>query len=116
MSGGFGARGIEGLAEIAKGASIALGRDLADAFDRLTRGAIKLEPEILDELGIMVRLDDAVEKYAAQLGKGASALSQTERRQAFMNEILEQVAVKFGDIAEQADPTPYQRLGATFEI
>ena len=30
----------------------------------LTRGAIKLEPEILDELGIMVRLDDAVENYA----------------------------------------------------
>ena len=114
VSGGFGAKELSGLAEIAQGASIALGRDLADAFDRLTRGAIKLEPEILDELGIMVRLDDAVEKYAAQLGKGANALSQTERRQAFMNEILEQGAVKFGDIADQADPTPYQRLGATF--
>lgn len=114
VSGGFGAKELSGLAEIAQGASIALGRDLADAFDRLTRGAIKLEPEILDELGIMVRLDDAVEKYAAQLGKSASALSQTERRQAFMNEILEQGAAKFGDIADQADPTPYQKLGATF--
>ena len=114
VSGGFGARELEGLAVIAKGASVALGRDMADAFDRLTRGAIKLEPEILDELGIMVRLDDAVEKYAAQLGKGASALSQLERRQAFVNEILEQGEAKFGDIAEQADPTPYQRLGASF--
>ncbi len=114
VSGGFGAKELSGLAEIAQGASIALGRDLADAFDRLTRGAIKLEPEILDELGIMVRLDDAVEKYAAQLGKSATALSQTERRQAFMNEILEQGAAKFGDIADQADPTPYQKLGATF--
>ena len=114
VSGGFGAKELSGLAEIAQGASIALGRDLADAFDRLTRGAIKLEPEILDELGIMVRLDDAVEKYAAQLGKSANALSQTERRQAFMNEILEQGAVKFGDIAEKADPTPYQQLGASF--
>ena len=98
VSGGFGAKELTGLAEIAKGASIALGRDLGDAFDRLTRGAIKLEPEILDELGIMVRLDDAVEKYAAQLGKSAGALSQLERRQAFMNEILEQGATKFGDI------------------
>ena len=114
VSGGFGAKELTGLAEIAKGASLALGRDLADAFDRLTRGAIKLEPEILDELGIMVRLDDAVEQYAAQLGKSASSLSQLERRQAFMNAILEQGKLKFGDIAKEVDPTPYQKLGATF--
>ena len=52
ISGGFGGEELKGLARIARGASLALGRDLADAFDRLTRGAIKLEPEILDELGI----------------------------------------------------------------
>ena len=114
ISGGFGARELEGLAKIAKGASLTLGRDLADAFDRLTRGAIKLEPEILDELGIMVRLDDAVEAYAAALGKPATALSQLERRQAFMNAILEQGELKFGEIAEAVDPTPYQKLGAAF--
>jgi len=114
ISGGFGGRELEGLATIAKGASLALGRDLADAFDRLTRGAIKLEPEILDELGIMVRLDDAVEQYAAQLGKSATSLSQLERRQAFMNAILVQGEEKFGDIADSVDPTPYQKLGATF--
>jgi len=114
VSGGFGSRELEGLAKIAKGASLALGRDLADAFDRLTRGAIKLEPEILDELGIMVRLDDAVEAYAASLGKPATALSQLERRQAFMNAILEQGELKFGEIADAVDPTPYQRLGAAF--
>tara|TARA_X000001316_G_C922461_1_gene37922 strand:- start:3992 stop:8710 length:4719 start_codon:yes stop_codon:yes gene_type:complete len=114
ISGGFGEKELAGLAEIAKGASLALGRDLTDAFDRLTRGAIKLEPEILDELGIMVRLDDAVEQYAAALQKPASALSQLERRQAFMNAILEQGELKFGDIAKQVEPTPYQRLGAAF--
>ena len=109
-SGGFGAKELGGLAKIAKGASLALGRDLGDAFDRLTRGAIKLEPEILDELGIMVRLDDAVEKYAAQLGKAGSALTQMERRQAFMNEILIQGEAKFGGIANAVDTNPYDRL------
>ena len=44
ISGGFGAKELTGLAEIAKGAATALGRDLGDAFDRLTRGAIKLAP------------------------------------------------------------------------
>lgn len=114
ISGGFGEVELEGLAKVAKGAALTLGRSLPDAFDRLTRGAIKLEPEILDELGIMVRLDDAVEKYAAKLGKSASALTQMERRTAFMNEILEQGTAKFGDIADAADPTAYQVLGATF--
>ena len=114
ISGGFGEVELEGLARVAKGAALTLGRSLPDAFDRLTRGAIKLEPEILDELGIMVRLDDAVEKYAATLGKSASSLTQMERRTAFMNEILEQGTAKFGDIADAADSTPYQKLGATF--
>ena len=114
ISGGFGAEELTGLAKIARGASITLGRDLADAFDRLTRGAIKLEPEILDELGIMVRLDDAVEKYATQLGKTAGSLSQTERRQAFMNEILVQGIEKFGEIADTVEPTIYDQLGASF--
>ena len=114
ISGGFGGAELEGLAKIAKGASITLGRSLPDAFDRLTRGAIKLEPEILDELGIMVRLDDAVENYAAQIGKSAGSLTQMERRQAFMNAILEQGEQKFGDIAKAVDADPYSRLGATF--
>ena len=114
ISGGFGGTELEGLARIAKGASITLGRDLSDAFDRLTRGAIKLEPEILDELGIMVRLDDAVENYATKLGKTAGSLTQTERRQAFMNAILEQGSQKFGEIADATDPTVYDRLAATF--
>ena len=114
ISGGFGAEELAGLAKIAKGAAQTLGRDLGDAFDRLTRGAIKLEPEILDELGIMVRLDDAVENYATVLGKAAGSLSQAERRQAFMNAILEQGAAKFGQIAEEVDTNVFDRLGATF--
>ena len=114
VSGGFGGEQLAGLAKIARGASITLGRSLPDAFDRLTRGAIKLEPEILDELGIMVRLDDAVENYAATIGKAGGALTQMERRQAFMNAILEQGESKFGEIADSVEPDAYSRLGATF--
>ena len=114
ISGGFGGQELEGLAKIAKGAANALGRDMGDAFDRLTRGAIKLEPEILDELGIMVRLDDAVETYATSLNKSAGALSQVERRQAFMNAILVQGEAKFGDIADSIDNSVYDRLAASF--
>ena len=89
-SAGFDTTQIKGLAEVGRLAAISLGRDVGDAVDRLTRGAAKLEPEILDELGIFVRIDDAASKYAASLGVAAGSLSRFEKRQAFANEILEQ--------------------------
>jgi|DEB0MinimDraft_10_1074344.scaffolds.fasta_scaffold03847_2 hypothetical protein len=111
-SAGFGVAEMEGLTRVAKGASLALGRDMGDALDRLTRGAIKLEPEILDELGIMVRLDDAVETYAAQLGKAASGLTRFERQQAFMNAIITEGEAKFGGISDSIQPNAYDNLSA----
>lgn len=112
ISSGFSTAQMEKLTIVARGASIALGRDMTDALDRLTRGVAKLEPEILDELGIMVRLDDATEKYATTLGKTADDLTQFERVQAFMNATAEQGIAKFGALAEKLDPNPYDRLAA----
>lgn len=112
---GFSQEQLEGLATVARGASTALGRDMADALSRLTRGAAKLEPEILDELGIMVRLDDATTEYASALGKTSDQLSILERRQAFTNAILEQGTKKYGDVASAIDPSPYDRLAAAFD-
>ena len=111
---GFDTKQIEGLTEVAKNASIALGRNMADSIDRLFRGVAKLEPEILDELGIMVRLDTAVQKYAAQLGKGATELTDFERRQAFLNETLTQGALKYGDLSGRVDPNPFDKISAAF--
>ena len=62
-SSGFSSDQIAKLGNVAKGASLALGRDMTDSLNRLIRGAAKLEPELLDELGIMVRLDDAARDY-----------------------------------------------------
>ena len=115
FSAGFSIQEMEGLAEIAKGASIALGRDLGDALDRLIRGTAKLEPEILDELGIFIRLDDAVEKYASSLGKTANELTEAERRQAFLNEALEQGQKKFSLVNQSADVNVFNQVGSTFK-
>ena len=115
FSAGFSTAEISGLAEVAKNASIALGRDLGDSFDRLIRGVGKLEPEILDELGIFIRLDDAAEKYAQQLGRAASSLTQAERRQAFMNEALTQGQKKFAAVGGAVDPNPFNQLAASFQ-
>ena len=87
---------------------------MGDAMDRLVRGTAKLEPEILDELGIMVRLDDAVRDYAAQLGVAKESMTQFQRRQAFLNASIEQGEKKFGDVADSIDTNPYDKLAATF--
>jgi len=112
FSAGFSMKEMEGLAEIARGASLALGRDLGDALDRLVRGTAKLEPEILDELGIFVRLDDAVDAYALTLGKTGEQLSETERRQAFLNTALLQGERKFAAVAD-VDVNPFNKLAAS---
>ena len=113
ISAGFRTDQMERLTKVARGASLALGRDMTDALDRLTRGTAKLEPEILDELGIMVRLDDATLKYATTLGKSVEDLTQYERRQAFLNETLEQGEQKFGQLADSIEVNPYDQLGAS---
>lgn len=113
-SAGFSTAQLENLTKVAKGASAALGRDMTDAMDRLVRGTAKLEPEILDELGIMVRLDDATESWATTLGKTAKELTQYERRMAFVNATNEQGLKKFGALADSVEVNPYDKLAATF--
>ena len=113
ISAGFSQSQMEGLTKVAKGASLALGRDMADAMDRLTRGAAKLEPEILDELGILVRLDEVSRDYAASVGKSVNALSSFEKRMAFTNAIIDQGTKKFGNLSKAIDENPYNKLAAS---
>ena len=111
FSAGFSMKELEGLAQIARSASIALGRDLGDALDRLVRGTAKLEPEILDELGIFIRLDDAADQYALSLGKTGDQLTNVQRRQAFLNAALTQGERKFSAVGD-VDINPFNKLAA----
>lgn len=101
------------LGEVALKASQALGINMSDAVSRLTRGITKLEPELLDELGIFTKLDKAVEDYSRQVGKSAGSLTDFERRQAFANAVLTEGIQKFGEI--QIDTNPYDKLLATLK-
>lgn len=111
---GFDSSTLERLGTVARNASIALGRDTADSLARLTRGAVKLEPELLDELGIMVRLDEATQEYAKGIGKTANALTSFEKRQAFMNAVLEEGEKKYKALNDGVETNPYDQLAAAF--
>jgi hypothetical protein len=103
-AGGMGGDQLLRLTAVAKNASQALGRDMPDALSRLTRGITKIEPELLDELGILVKVDTANQNYARNLGKTVSSLTDLERRQAFANEAISQGEKKFGAISMASNP------------
>ena len=105
LSAGFDSSQISALGEVARNAAVSLGRNLPDALDRIFRGVIKVEPELLDEIGLFVRVNDASAKYAATIGKSVGDLTEFEKRQAFLNEALDQGTQKFAAFAEvENDP------------
>jgi len=110
-SAGLGTQQIQDIAVVAGKASQALGISMTDAVSRLSRGISKIEPELLDELGIFVKVDDATNKYALSVGKTVASLSDFEKRQAFANAVLEQGKQKFSAI--EATANPYDKLIAS---
>ena len=105
------------LGKGAKDASLILGRDVTDSFNRLVRGVTKAEPELLDELGIILRLNDASEKYGAIIGKNAQDLTQFEKSQAVTNDVLDQLESKYGAIMAAVEPSgnAFTKLGKAFD-
>ena len=108
---------LQKLAVAAKNTSFALGRDLTDSFNRLIRGVTKAEPELLDELGIILRLKPATEEFAASIGKTADSLTAFERSQAVANFVLDEAERKFAKIAEITDKDAFAiaQFGKAFD-
>ena len=104
---GLGRSQMEALGKAARDTSLALGRDLSDSFNRLIRGVTKAEPELLDELGIILRLDPALKAYATSINKTKEELNAFERTQAVFNEVAGQAEEKFGRITEIMDPQAF---------
>ncbi len=107
---------LERLSAAALNTSVALGRDLTDSFNRLVRGVTKAEPELLDELGIILRLDPALRNYATAIRKTKEQLNPFERSQAVTNEVLAQAESKFGAIGDLMPKSAFavQQFGQAF--
>jgi hypothetical protein len=110
---GFSPKQMEDLASGARKAAAALGRGFEDAFDRLVRGASKAEPELLDELGITLKLADATERYGRMIGKSADALTASQRSQAVLVETQRQLNELYGDANPPSNP--FVQLSVTFD-
>lgn len=107
-SAGLTTKQMADLAKVATKASQALGIDATEAMSRLTRSVTKIEPELIDELGLFTKIGKATEDYARKIGKSVSALTDFERRQAFANGVIKEGLTTFESIDIPANP--YKQL------
>lgn len=114
-SAGLSTKQMTALTKVAKGASTALGRDMGDSLNRLVKGTVKLEPELLDELGILTKASEAYNKYALSIGKSADELTKYEKTQAFVNAVIEEGESKFSSLYTTVEANPYTKLQASIE-
>jgi hypothetical protein len=62
---------------------------VSQAFEDIVKAVGRQSAMILDNLGIIVQVGDANERYATQLGKTASQLTDAEKKQAFLNATID---------------------------
>ena len=109
---GFSAKEITGMTTAARRASVALGVDMNDALNRIIRGVSKLEIELLDELGITVRLTEAYDTYSKSIGKNADELTSYQKQRAYLNAVLKESEERQGKIDPYLEANSWEKLGA----
>ena len=109
---GFSSEQVEEFTLAARRASVALGVDLDDQLNRIIRGVSKQEVELLDELGITVRLTEAYQTYQEQLNISQTSLSGFQKQQAYANAVIAESTKRFGYLGDAIKATPWERLQA----
>jgi len=76
------------LMEIAAARGRAMGLSTTQAFNDIVTGLGRMSPLILDNLGIVVDQEKAFADYAATVKKSAKDLTDAERKQALLNQVI----------------------------
>ena len=89
---------FERLTTVAVALGRAMGVDAATSIDNFVTAAGRQSRLIADNLGLIVDIEGATKRYATSLGKTVEELTETEKRQAFLNEMLTQGELKLRDL------------------
>lgn len=76
------------IAKVAQDLSVASNISAEEALERVTLAITTGQSRMLRSVGITDASNSAMARYAASLGKKASALTMAERRQAVMNQVM----------------------------
>ena len=88
------------LMEVARAKSREMGTDAKNAFNDLAKGIGRGSPLILDNLGLTIKLSEANQKMADQLGKTVGELSKEEKQLALTNAVIEAGAASVDRFAD----------------
>ena len=84
---------VENYGQLIEAAGIrarVMGISTTEAFTDILQGVNNLSPTMLNNYGIVVDENKAYTQYAATLGKTSRGLTDVEKRQAFLNQVIEE--------------------------
>mgnify|MGYP003627298176 CR=1 FL=1 len=87
--------------DVAQRLGAALGKDTKHSVESLITGIGRQSRLMLDNIGIIVKADEAYQSYADKLGTSADKLSDSEKKQAFLNATMEAAEKKLLDVGEE---------------
>jgi hypothetical protein len=87
--------------DIAQRLGRALGRDTASSVESLVTGIGRQSRLMLDNIGIIVKADEAYESYAKKLGINVDQLTDAEKKQAFLNATMESARAKVKTLGDE---------------
>lgn len=76
------------LGRLAQDAAVIGLTNSSEAYTRIIESVAKLFPRLLKELGIIINLNNAYSLYAKEQGLVAARLTETQKKQAFLNAIF----------------------------
>jgi len=102
--------------DIAQRLGRALGRDTASSVESLITGIGRQSRLMLDNIGIIVKADEAYESYAKKIGTTADKLSDADKKQAFLNATMESARKKVATLGSEIPSTQdaLDKLSASF--
>ncbi|MHA1290715.1 MAG: hypothetical protein ACTSPB_25300, partial [Candidatus Thorarchaeota archaeon] len=110
---------LDQLMRVARASATAMGADVRQMFDDIVVGIGRQSKLILDNLGIVVKMEEAYARYAEQLGKTSRQLTEAEKRQAFLNAVLEEgerIIRQVGKAGQELTPAEtFQRFQAALQ-
>ncbi|QIO00962.1 putative pore-forming tail tip protein [Salmonella phage smaug] len=116
---GFDAEQLNKFGLVARRAAAVLGVDMTDALNRVIKGVSKQEIELLDELGVTIRLNDAYADYVKQLNAAntgitynVNSLSTFQKQQAYANAVIAESTKRFGYLDDVLRATPWEQFAA----
>lgn len=116
---GFSAKQLEEFGLVARRAAAVLGVDMADALNRVIKGVSKQEVELLDELGVTIRLNDAYAKYVQVLNASGDGITYTvdkltsyQKQQAYANAVVAESTKRFGQLDHALRATSWESFAA----